>query len=105
MFKPFLVSLIAMGLPIAASACDLPAERPSFIDVQEKPDFDTATFAALVAQAIGDRYMGYAVTLRGENGRIIAQVNHATPALLARVVASSASTAAPRPRLALSRKF
>ncbi|MEE2868868.1 MAG: hypothetical protein VYE69_26745, partial [Pseudomonadota bacterium] len=74
MFKPILVSFIAMGLPVAASACDLPAERPSFTDVQEKPDFDTATFAALVAQAIGDRYMGYAVTLRGENGRIIAQV-------------------------------
>lgn len=76
MFKPVLVSLIAMGLPVAASACDLPVERPSFTNVQEKPDFDTATFAALVAQAIGDRYMGYAVTLRGENGRIIAQVNH-----------------------------
>ncbi|TYC64022.1 serine hydrolase [Stappia sp. BW2] len=76
MFKLILMSTIAIGLPVAASACDLPAERPAFTKVQERQNFDTAAFATVVAQALGDRYMGYAVTLRGKNGNVIAQVNH-----------------------------
>ncbi|TCP42896.1 serine hydrolase domain-containing protein [Rhodovulum marinum] len=70
-----LTVLAAFGLAGPALACDLPATRPSFVDTAPRAGFDTARFADEVAEALGDRFMGYAVTLRARSGAVIAQVN------------------------------
>ncbi|MFV0475592.1 MAG: serine hydrolase domain-containing protein, partial [Pikeienuella sp.] len=62
--------------PGAALASDLPVAGPSFVKTEPRANFDTDAFAAGIVEALGARFMGYAVTLRDESGAIVARVNH-----------------------------
>lgn len=72
-------AIFAVPLWLSASigmACTMPEARPSFTDVEPRASFDTAAFANTVSDALGHRFMGYAVTLRDRAGTIVAQINH-----------------------------
>lgn len=69
-------ALAALFGPASALACDLPTDRPGVIDTEPRGNFDTGAFANGVATALGQRFMGYAVTLRDRDGTIVAQINH-----------------------------
>jgi hypothetical protein len=70
-----LAGAVVLGLAHASAACDLPDERPAFVNVKPRDSIDTERFATEIQAAMGNRVMGYAVTLRGPAGRIIAQIN------------------------------
>jgi CubicO group peptidase (beta-lactamase class C family) len=72
----WLSALLMVGVAVPIDACELPDERPSFVEATPRADFDTARFAAKVQEALDGRVMGYAVTLRSRSGTIIAQINH-----------------------------
>lgn len=70
-----LASGLLLAVAGAGAACELPDERPSYVDTKPRSGFDTQRFASDIEAAMGDRVMGYAVTLRGPAGVIIAQIN------------------------------
>lgn len=71
----WLAGVMTLGANVANAACVLPAERPSFVKSVPRANFDTDRFAETVRAAMGDRVMGYAVTLRARSGTVIAQIN------------------------------
>jgi len=75
MLRNLAISAVILGSSGVAMACDLPANRPQFIDTAARPGFDTDRFATEVSEALGGRFMGYSVTLRGKAGNVIAQIN------------------------------